>query len=187
MVEHGIAWRRRARQSVACHGTEWHCVRWSIASQSIATQNMTSHNDTKDTTALHVMAWHQISWRVSGSSSRGLESRLHVQLPGLPGKLPTRRGRWRAPACSTFNIAFSKQKRGSRMILPQNDDAPKCGGAFCGPRNQQIDTGCAITSDVFFGRYFKHILALFGRAENASTAAGARIGTTRGTEIGTAL
>ena len=26
MVEHGIARRRRARQSVACHSMVWHCV-----------------------------------------------------------------------------------------------------------------------------------------------------------------
>ena len=57
-----------------------------------------------------------------------LESRLHVQLPGLPEKPPARRGCWSAPAGSAFNIAISKQERGSCLIPPQKDAAQKCGG-----------------------------------------------------------
>ena len=50
----------------------------------------------------------------------------------------------------------------------------KVGRAFCGPKNQRIDTGCVITSDVFFGGSFYRFGAYLEGQKNASAAAGAR-------------
>ena len=63
---------------------------------------------------------------------------------------------------------------------------PKVGGAFCGPKNQRIDTGCVITSNVFVGGHFLD-LGLLWKVKNVGAAARARFGTTRGAEIGPAL
>ena len=58
-----------------------------------------------------------------------LEPRLHVQLLRLPEKPPYKKSCRIAPAGSAFNIACSKLKQGSCLILLQNnDDAPKGGG-----------------------------------------------------------
>ena len=87
------------------------------------------------------------------------ESRLHVPLRRLPERPPTKRSCSIALAGSDFNIACSKLKQGSCLILLQNnDDAPK-GGAFKAPTIQRIDTGCAITTDALFGRPISRLWA----------------------------
>eukprot|EP00959_Pyramimonas_sp_CCMP1952_P420318 8803740-Pyramimonas_sp.AAC.1 len=61
-----MAWRRRARQSVACHSMACHCTtKHCNAKHSIAQRRRTQHR-----TACHGMV--PVPWRVSGSFSRGL-------------------------------------------------------------------------------------------------------------------
>ena len=81
---------------------------------------------------------------------------------------------------------------------------PKVWGAFCGPKNQRIDTGCVITSNVFVGGHFLDLGLLWkGRKRRrcsastfwnnqrrrnwASAAAGARFGTSGSAEMRPAL
>ena len=81
---------------------------------------------------------------------------------------------------------------------------PKVGGAFCGPKNQRIDTGCVITSNVFVGGHFLDLGLLWKdrkrrrcsastfwnnqrRRNWASAAAGARFGTSGSAEMRPAL
>ena len=137
MVEHGISWRRRARQSVACHSMAWHCVRWSNASQNIGTQNMASHNGTKHNTALHVMAWHRVPWRVSGSSSRGLgRSGVAAPCPApwAPRKPPHEAGLMESTRWLCFQHRLLKAETGLPPDTSSKRRRPKVGGALCGPK-----------------------------------------------------
>ena len=137
MVEHGIAWRRRARQSVACHSMAWHCVRWSIASQSIATQNMASHNGTKHNTALHVMAWHQAPWRVSGSFSRGLgQSGVAAPCPApwAPRKAPHEAGLMESTRWLGFQHGLLKAETGLPPDTSSKRRRPKVWGGLLRPK-----------------------------------------------------
>ena len=80
----------------------------------------------------------------------------------------------------------------------------KMWGAFCGPKNQRIDTGCVITSNVFVGGHFLDLGLLWKdrkrrrcsgstfwnnwrRRNWATAAAGARFGTSRNAEMRPAL
>ena len=72
MVEHGMAWRRRARQSVGCHSMAWHCVvKHCITKHCNAKHGIAQRRRTQHRTACHGMA-PGFCWRVSGSSSREL-------------------------------------------------------------------------------------------------------------------
>ena len=56
MVEHGMACRRRARQSVACHSMAWHCVvKHCIAKHFNAKYGIAQRRRTQHRTACHGM------------------------------------------------------------------------------------------------------------------------------------
>ena len=104
MVEHCIAGRRRALQSVAYHSMAWHCV--------------VKHCITQHCNAKH------------GTAPRGLgqsEVSAPCSAPWAPRKAPHEAGLMESTRWLCFQHRILKAGTGSRLILPQNDDAPKWG------------------------------------------------------------
>ena len=79
-----------------------------------------------------------------------------------------------------------KAEKGLLLDTSSTGRRPKVGGAFCGPKNQRIDTGGVSTSNVFVGGHFLD-LGLLWKDRKVGAAAGARFGTTRGADIWPAL
>ena len=80
-----------------------------------------------------------------------LESRLHVQLPGLPEKAPRKAGLMERSRWLCFQHRHLQAGKGLLLDTSSKGRRPKVGGAFSGPKNQRIDPGCVITSNGFFG------------------------------------
>ena len=53
-----------------------------------------------------------------------------------------------------FQHRLLQAEKGLLLDTSSKGRRPKVGGAFCGPKNQRIDTGCVITSNVFVGGHF---------------------------------
>ena len=100
MVEHGMAWRRRARQSVACHSMAWHCaVKHCITKHCNAKHGIAQRRRTQHRTACHGMALGSLEgkWIVfersgpvlsRGSMSSSLGSPESSPQGGADGALP---------------------------------------------------------------------------------------------------
>ena len=122
MVEHGITWRRRARQSLACNGMAWHCVvKHCITKHCNAKHGIAQRRRTQHRTACHGMAPGFCGGQVDRLRENwaGLESRLHGQLPGLPEKLPTRR------LCLQHRLLKADSGRGRRRRRRRGRGAQK--------------------------------------------------------------
>ena len=142
-----MAWRRRARQSVVKHCITKHCN----AKHGIARRRRTQHRTACHGMALGSLDGKWIAFERSGSVlSRGsMSSSL-----GSPKSSPQGGADGEHPL-ALLSTSPSQSRNGAPALYFFKATTPqRGGGAFCGPKNQRIDNGIVIASDVFSGGMF---------------------------------
>ena len=136
MVEHGIALRRRTRQSVACHSMAWHCVvKHCITKHCNAKHGIAQRRRTQHRTACHGMALGSLEGKrivfersgpvlSRGSMSSSMGSPKSSPQGGADGALPL----------ALLSTSPSPSRLGLLLDTSSKGRRPKVGGGLLRPK-----------------------------------------------------